>query len=86
VLRLHFRCDIPGQDEHIVRMRLGQTLRRQYRDVAARHELSLLGRCGITYQAQQIHFDTRIVQQGVSLGGRAIGDDRATRTLLFDEE
>ena len=78
--------DVPRQDEQKIGPALLQGFGRQDRDVAARHELALLGGRGVADEGQEVRLHAGVIEQRVALGGGPIGSDRFSGSLLLDEE
>ena len=58
----------------------------QDRYVAARHELALLGDCGITDKREQVGLNTCVIEKGVALRCRAIRGHFLAGAFLFNQE
>src|ERR1700691_885565 len=75
-LRRKFLAQVPRKDKHIVRLRLGQALGRENRNVGTGQVLPLLHGTAVNGVLEEVLPDTAVVEQRISLAGRAVSGHR----------
>ena len=77
LLRMISSLEVPGEQQHVVRLVLEQRLGRQDRQVRAGHEQALLVHVAVDDEVDEVGADADVVEQRGALGRGAVGGDRA---------
>src|ERR1035437_1996862 len=85
-LLLHFRLQVPGQNDDVRWLRVLEARLVHNRNATARHVLALLCRIAIRYERNQIGPYAGVVHQGVTLGRGPIGGDKLVLALGIQQE
>ena len=79
-------AQVPGQDQHVVGLVLGDPLRREDRDPGAGGEPAVLVGVAVDRVRQQVGPDAAVVEQRVALAGGAVADHLLARAARVDEK
>ena len=82
----HFRAQVPGNDDYVIGPGLFQRRLGNNRDATSGHELALLGRIAIHHIRNQVLAHSRVIEQGVALGGGTVADHGFPGPLGVDQK